>query len=509
MKKLFVLPALLLMGGVLQAQNYQDVLRYSRYSVEGTARSAAMGGAFGALGGDLSTLSTNPAGIGVFRKSEINFTSLLDVSHIKSGGTSGSAIMYYIGNLGIVYSPYTPDSDWKGVNFGFNYTNLSPYKHSLKQFVGNESSDYSLTSIWAYQAGDSESEDLDPYTTGPAYDAFLINRDSSGFYNPIFWEGPVERINQQKNIREEGYMGECAMTIGTNYKDELYLGVTIGLQRTFHELKSSYSEIGEANAPSGFDWFDYYEYQRIEGNGVNLKFGAIYRPIPQLRLGASIHTPTWYNMTFEYESGIDAHFNTTDVNLGRDRTSYSTLSPLEPYDFKMRTPWRAILSIAGVLGRKAIISMDYEYVDYPSARFTDNSFGDSYRYENDAIKATYTGGHNVRFGAEYRVNSAFSLRGGYSLQHSPYKEKGFSFTYDIPKGDKLQTVSGGFGLNFGNYYVDAAYTYRFSKDKTVFYSNDGWFLNEFNEVTNELIQAKDIANKYNEHQARLTFGLRF
>ena len=470
-----------------------------------------MGGAFGALGGDLSTLNTNPAGIGVFRKSEVNFTSLLDFSHIKSSGTSGSASQYYIGNVGLVYSLYTPGSEWKGVNFGFNYTNFSPYKHNLNQFIGNESSDYSLTSIWAYQAGNLKSERLDPFSTGPVYDAKLIYQSVDDYYNPIFWEGPAaELINQQKRIREEGYLGEYAMTIGTNYKDQLYLGVTVGLQSTYHKLYSSYSEIGEANAPSGFDMFNYYEYQRIEGDGINLKFGAIYRPIPQLRLGVSIHTPTWYNMSFEYRSGIDAWFNRTDATLGRDRTQYSSESPLSEYDFKMRTPWRAIFSVAGVLGRKAIISMDYEFVDYPSARFTDNSFNDDYQYENDEIKATYTNGHNVRFGAEYRVSSAFSLRGGYSLQLSPYKEKGFSFTYDIPKGDKLQTLSGGFGLNFGSFYVDAAYTYRFSKDKTVFYSNYGYYGYYLGEdITEEVIQAQDIANKYNEHQARLTFGLRF
>ena len=48
------------------AQQVADALQYAQDDINGTARFRAMGGAFGALGGDLSALNVNPAGSAIF-----------------------------------------------------------------------------------------------------------------------------------------------------------------------------------------------------------------------------------------------------------------------------------------------------------------------------------------------------------------------------------------------------------------------------------------------------------
>lgn len=504
MKKLYFLSALLLASSLIFAQRYEDVLRFSRLSVNGTARSAAMGGAFGALGGDLSTFSTNPAGAGVFRKSEAAFTPLMNFSSIESGPRTGSKNKFQLGDLGAVIAFYSPNFDWRGINFGINYTNLNNYNHKMD--IGVENSPTSQLDVYALEAGDTDPGYLSNYTTGPAYDAYLLYRGKNGYYYPVLETGQhAEYVNQYKLLKEDGYQGEYAFTVGSNYKDKLYLGVTLGLQSVYYKLSSRYTEIGEENAPSGFDSYDFYEYQKINGVGVNLKFGVIYRPIPELRFGAAIHTPTWYNLNYRYETSLVSYFNTpTDPSIGRTEDYYDIPGGYSKYDYDMRTPWRAILSVATVLMQKAIISMDYEYVDYASAKYTGASDDYDYYWENQDIKDTYGSGHNVRLGAEYRFNSLFSLRGGYSYQSSPYKHKGYSFVNSIPRGNKIQSVSAGLGFNMGQFYCDAAYTYRFSKDQTIFY-----YYEESDATTILTVMSEPVHNKYRDHQARVTLGVRF
>ena len=501
MKKLYILSALLTMGTIASAQNYEEILRFSRFTTTGTARSAAMGGAFGALGGDLSTLSTNPAGIGVFRKSEAAFTPLLNFNDIKSGNRTANKTSFQMGTLGAVFSLYTPDFNWRGFNFGINYTNLSNYNRQMDIAVLNSST--SQLNAYALQADNIQPKDLNPFTLGQAYETFLINPNDQLYYSPAVGEG--ELVNQYKLLKEDGYQGEYAFSFGTNYKDKLYLGMTIGLQTTYFKTRRQHTELGEENAPSGFDSYDFFENVRINGVGTNLKFGAIYRPIPELRIGAAIHTPTWYNMNYRRETYIDAYYWTPeDPNTGRESQISQSQGYYDKYDFDMRTPWRAILSIATVLNQKAIISADYEYVDYGSAKYTAGPYSRFYDETNAAIKSTYTAAHNFRVGAEYRFNSQFSLRAGYNYMGSPYKRKEYSFVNSIPGGDKIQTVSGGIGLNFGQFYCDAAYSYRFAKDETIFYYTETQIDNLIHTV-----MAEPVSNKYHEHQARITVGVRF
>jgi hypothetical protein len=79
MKKIFLL---ILLGSSLSvyAQAPEDGLRFSWFVPNGTARSNALGGAMGSLGGDLSSNHINPAGLGFYKSSEFLTRSFLLVA---------------------------------------------------------------------------------------------------------------------------------------------------------------------------------------------------------------------------------------------------------------------------------------------------------------------------------------------------------------------------------------------------------------------------------------------
>lgn len=476
MKKSAILLVALGVAGAAHAQTLSDALKFSQLSNYGTARSSAMGGAFGALGGDMSTMSTNPAGIGVFRKSEVSITPYLNFAKTESGGRSVEDASFQMGNMGAVLSFYSPSFDWKGFNFGISYTNLNNFNRKTHQYAYDSPS--SFIDIWAADAnanglvnGDVELADM----------THLIGFDEET--QQYSWALlPNEKVNQRKMIKEDGYQGEYDFSFGTNYKDKLYLGATIGIQSVRYRMKSVYTE--DALAKTELNYFNYNEYLKVNGVGTNFKFGIIYRPIPELRIGAAIHTPTFYNLTQRFSNSMQTSFYTQDAN---GDTDYSHEFLYDPLDYELKTPWRAIISLASVLGQKTIISADYEYVNYSSAKYDDSGDGYDYSGTNDFIKSTLRKSHNFRAGLEQRLNSILSLRAGYSLWGRPMHNE---------NSQKIQIASAGFGLNFGMFYCDAAYMYRFSKDKTEFYNN-GTFI------------AEPITNKYVNNEAKITLGVRF
>lgn len=500
MKKLYFIFVLLLSSLHLWAQSADDMLRYSRINYYGTARSAAMGGAFGALGGDLSTLHTNPAGLGVYRKGEINFTPLFNFNHNEADNYNSKKNSFQIGNLGGLISIYNPKYKWKGFNFGINYTQLNNFNRSVFQQV--EQSEYSRLEVYANDSKSLHSSDLG-WAGALAYDAYLMNPDGAGNYIPTFEPGS-DLMNQELSIKERGYQGEYAFSFGTNYMEKFYMGFTLGLQTIYHKKESRYTEKAITNTYD-LDYYTTIEYEKIRGNGFNFKFGFIYRPIPQLRIGASIHTPTWYALDHDFRMGIYADYATDYDNLtGREDKTYEihTRPAQESYD--MKTPWRTTFSLAGVLAQRTIISLDYEFIHYKSAEYSNSVDLDSYLYLiNQEIKNTYQNTHNIKIGAEYRLSSVFSLRGGYTWAQNPFKHsdiyKVISF---VPGGNELQSLSTGFGINFGRVYCDAAYIYQWGKDDTIFYYYD-------NGEPEEYFTAAPIANKYRNHQARVSVGFRF
>ncbi len=489
MRKLYILPVLFLICKTVFAQSETDIVRYSIPATAGSARVSAMGGAFGALGGDLTALVNNPAGIGVFRKSEISITPWLNVANTKADNTSIRKSSFQLGSFGGVIALYNKNSDWKGFNFGINYTNLNNFNQKTNQFVYNSSTNF--PTVWANQATIAviQGENI-PVDSEMAYDVRLIEWvEEEGKYDANLISG--EKVNQHKYIVEDGYQGEYDFSLGSNFKDKLYLGLTIGIQSIRYKYRSYYTETAPQNSFYEVDSYDYNQYLKTEGVGTNFKVGVIYRPIPELRIGAAIHTPTYYTITDNYEESMQSRFFTANED---GNYSYDAYLIPSHYNYDMQTPWKAIFSLATVLHQKAILSVDYEFNNYNSAKFNDGENGYDYSTLNQDIRNNLKNTNNVRIGAEYRANSTFSLRAGYAYWASPYRHTDTG---------KIQSVSGGFGVNLGTFYCDAAYIYKHSQNTTVFYN----YIDPEDAIYDVI--ANPVHNKYQAHEAKITLGVRF
>lgn len=284
MKKLYILPVLLLVAGVVSAQTVSDIVRYSTTTSTGSARVAAMGGAFGALGGDLSSLGINPAGIGVFRKSEISITPYLNVAKTKSGGRATNDASFQLGTFGGVVAFHNKNFDWRGFNFAINYTNLNNFNRITNQYVYNSTT--SFNQIWSLEAN----ADLSWILNSPnppevikfdeilnarsqmAYNTGLITyNETTGEFEPTLLAG--EERTQRKYIKEDGYQGEYDFSFGTNYKDKLYIGMTIGIQSIRYKYKSIFTGKGvERNGNTNFFGLDKYNF----GQYLETKIGRAH-----------------------------------------------------------------------------------------------------------------------------------------------------------------------------------------------------------------------------------------
>ena len=497
MKRYFTLLFLTIFSGILYAQTADDALRYSQQFYTGTARSAAMGGAFGALGGDFSSIGINPAGLAVYQSSEFTFTPSMEMRKSSSGNLSNEKFTFGISNIGYVASMKTrlgSKDGWQNFNIGIGYNRTNNFRKSSASQVLN--SETSMLDVFEANADGLSENQLNEMTEYLAYETYLLNPQDENELDydlPIF---PGEKMNQRKTVEERGYMGEFNISFGANYGHKLYLGASIGIQNISYKSTARFTESTLANSKS--DLNDYYleEYVKTTGVGANFKIGMIYKPTQNIRLGASLHTPTIFSMEDEFQNRMASHFLTPDEN---GDSNYANRTLLSSYEYNYRTPMKFTLSGAVVLSKKAILSLDYEFIDYSNAKFTDGEDGFDFNgtpdfpEANDIIKSSYESVGNLRAGLEYRVSSALSLRGGIANFGNPYKSNSIDESYNM--------YSVGFGIREGNFFFDAAYSYS-DKDESYLYYNapdaDG------NIISSDQVNLQDKNN-----QVRLTFGFKF
>lgn len=435
----------LLMFLIGNAQNETDALRYSMTHFGGTSRYVSMGGAFGALGGDVSALTTNPAGIGVFRKSEFTFTpslyqQLSTTSHYDKNSFDSKSNLN-IQNVGLAGTFETGNSSgWLSANLGISYNRLGSFQSKLSiQGVNTEST---LLDVFKSRL---EAKDTNQFGPGLAWYLYLIDtvngKLTTGF--PNFNE------TQTKTITRSGGLSETAFSFGGNYDNRFYLGATFGFASVRFEEVSSYQEIsspGDTVKQIKVKSFTYDEKLTTVGTGFNLKLGAIYRINDYVRLGGAVHTPTFYTLSDNYSTEMSA---TGTMANGRD-TTYSTKSPIGNFNYNLVTPFKAIASAAFVYGQHGLISADYEFVNYSLARLGPQEANQyNFQKENQNIQSRYKPSGNIRIGAEYRIDM-FTLRAGYAHYGNPYSS-------NVANTMKNNTVTLGFGIRGNGFYFDLAY----------------------------------------------------
>jgi long-subunit fatty acid transport protein len=485
MKKLyFTLLAIIGITAVSSAQYVDNALLFSQQNYGSTARSKAMGNAFGALGGDFGSLSINPAGIAIYQRGEVSTTmSLLNKNETETTYQGNinkeNNNNFNFKNFGYVSAiPGAANSSGLvSINFGIGYNRLANFNQN--SYFSTESSTYSRMDAFAQQTNGINYNNLvstdgyDPYQSSAipwesklAWENYLIDVTNSSTtgdkYATFLLEN--EKVKQRESASKEGFINEYIASFGANFNHTLYLGATIGMQDLFYDEAKVYSELGIDEVGTNLkSWgrFDYTNNTRSTGVGYNLKLGAIFRPMPVLRLGLALHTPTYYHIKETYSSSMSS--NLIGISTQSDG-SHKESTPVGNYEYDFQTPLRVIGSVAYQFGKKAMFSLDYEFVDYTSSKFSRGMGGDNFSIENGDIKSVYKSVSNVRVGAEYRLTDAFSLRGGLEFLGNPYK----SNTYGVsqPNMDyKFTTYNGGFGYRSGKYSVDLTYSMG---DKTNF-----------------------------------------
>ena len=482
MKKIIYTIIALVSSLTIFSQNEIDALRYSQMYYGGTARFSSMAGAFGALGADPSTSSTNPAGLGVYNKSEFTFTPNLVFNNTQSdfmlNKYSDYRTNFNINNLAYVSAMKTgANKGLVSANWGFNYNRINNYHYNTNIQGINNSSSY--TDVFAAGSNGNSIEQLNPYRERLAWETYSIN--STDTVNKLY-ESALKNYGELQSRRTEkrGYMGEADFSFGLNYSHKLYWGFTIGWVWSRYWEDSYHTEVDDDNSIDNFNYMYYDEHLKTRGTGINLKTGIIYKPFKFLRIGAAYHSPTWMTFEDDYWTQMSSSFD--------DVGSNNVTSPSLYQRYNMRTPSRFLGSLAILFGKIGLISIDYEYVDYSWARYS--TYNGFYSHDaNNAIKRTYKGTHNVKIGGELRYKFV-SFRGGFAFFDSPYQEStsnGNSYTYQY---------TGGLGFNFGDYFIDLAYVHQ---------TNDvNYYLYDPNVAPIERARITSNSNKF-----MTTIGMRF
>lgn len=460
MKRLVYTFSLLLIACSAFTQDLTDALRYSNYHISGTARATAMGNAFGALGGDFTSLSINPAGAGVYRAGEFTITpsfGQISVDGTYLGNTiSDSKYNLSLDNIGYVAAFNLGDNSESGlvsINFGLGFNKMSSF--TMQSLAEGYDSDHSLLTYFTDNANYDRlpSSRLDPYYERLAWDTDLLLYDDENkeYFNDITDSGHGQA--QRSTIDRRGYINEYLLSVAANFNHKFYFGATLGIHDVYFKENADLYEWDEQGNIPYFNDFNFNTYLKTAGNGVNLKLGAIFKPIDQLRLGVAFHTPTFYKLNDLYDGGMESSI-TYDDGATEHTSAYPDREGV--YDYEIETPMKAIVSGALVVGKAGLISVDYEFVDYSTAKIKNGSDGYDYYDENINIGNAYRSVGNLHVGGELKLNKSFSLRAGYENFQSPYKDS-YRSEYNPNYDSSYQTIAGGFGFRQGGVFFDMAY----------------------------------------------------
>lgn len=457
------------------AQNEEDALRYAKQEISGTARFTAMSGAFSSLGGDLSAIGINPAGLTTFATNRItgtlsfyNVTNEANYFNHKSSSNYSSFDdnIINVDQLGVVWVYKSDTSDWNKLAFSFNYNKQADYGNLLKikgeNSAGNSVVDYFVDQADGVQLGDikigtGETTDYVYQWLGEnigfnaqqaflGYQAYIINPvDPNDDNNTVYLaNADYNTLLHNNKIITKGSKSSFDLSLGGTYKKNLQLGVGLSLIDIDYTENNAITETGY-NTTSDLQLLKFNNVLSTQGNGVQLKFGGIYKLPNNLRVSLAFHTPQWIKIEETLIQSVHSEFSNgdiIDVNPGVENA-------FAPY--RIITPSKIIAGASMVVGKKGLISADYTYQDYSNLRFKEieaDANSDYFDSVNDFMKQNFQATHSFNIGAEMKL-SELSLRGGTFFSSSPYKN---SETLYASKGYSL-----GAGFDLGGIVIDAAW----------------------------------------------------
>lgn len=547
MKKILSIMTAAMLGTAVSAQETYDNAQLATKDLNGTARYVGMGGAMEALGADLSTIGTNPAGIGMFRRSMVagsfGFNSQQDA---KSFGNANKTNMSF-DQVGFVYSMRSGRHSM--LNFGFNYTKsknfdqiltaagrlnnasqnkLSAMKNANGVYTLQDKNNGLVSNSGAYSQADylysnvlfnhykepAENKPADPTNAG-LKDGVIVY-DNTGL--PVYYNATGYDFGRSTT----GYIGQYDFNVSGNSNDRFYWGFTVGIYDVHYNSSSLYSE-SLVDGDKAIGDVAMNDERKITGTGFDVKAGLIFRPAEEspFRIGLYVHTPTWYDLTTRNYTVLD---NKTSEAYGSSDYGKSS----ESYDFKFYTPWRFGVSLGHTVGNYLALGATYEYADYTTNDIRVNDGGEvdywGNYYETSSrdeamkqnIKNSLKGVHTVKVGMEFKPEKNFAVRLGYNYQSAMYNKNGFkdgslesygtyyASTTDYTNWKDTHRFTAGVGYNYGKFSFDLAYLY--SQTNGDFYPFMSYVDNSEPKFDN-VCDAVKVSNKRN--QLLFTVGYKF
>ena len=547
MKKILSIMTAAMLGTAVSAQETYDNAQLATKDLNGTARYVGMGGAMEALGADLSTIGTNPAGIGMFRRGMVagsfGFNTLSDA---KSFGNANKTNMSF-DQAGFVYSMRSGRHSM--LNFGFNYTKsknfdqiltaagrlnnasqnkLSAMKNANGVYDLQKSNNGLVSNSGAYSQADYLYSNVlfnhkDFENPNDPNNASLSNVDKGVIINdqtglPVYYNATGYDFGRSTT----GYIGQYDFNVSGNSNDRFYWGFTVGIYDVHYNGSSLYSESlvdgGKAIGDVAMN-----DERKITGTGFDVKAGLIFRPAEEspFRIGLYVHTPTWYDLTTRNYTVLN---NNTDKAYGSTERGKSS----ESYDFKFYTPWRFGVSLGHTVGNYLALGATYEYADYTTNDIRVNDGGEvdywGNYYETSSrdeamkqnIKNSLKGVHTVKVGMEFKPEKNFAVRLGYNYQSAMYNKNGFkdgslesygtyyASTTDYTNWKDTHRFTAGVGYNYGKFSFDLAYQY--SQTNGDFYPFMS-YVDDSEPKFDNVCDAVKVSNKRN--QLLFTVGYKF
>lgn len=515
----------------------------------GTARAMAMAGAFTSLGADLSSMSINPAGLGMYRHNDISVTPMMSFARSKTNAPeygNNSRDRFSMANIGVVINAYEGSRSLVSLNIGFGYNRIADLNYDYAFQRQNQAATigdaYARQLYWGgisknsfYNGGGSGNwnwNNIAPeyWNAALAYRGFLIDQvdpNKPDSWQPT-WVTPNADVDHYTMLRSKGSIGEYVLSVGANINNKIYIGASLGIQSVYQRKyidyveEYFYSDPSQAIPDFGNSGLDYQllrwklnQSVIVDGTGVNFKAGVVYRPTANLRLGVAIHTPTYYSLDRKFQSaaaGLAYANNDTDPNVKPDDEGYistagdpNMTSPLlvddGPNSWSFVSPTRLMFGASYTFGERGVISVDYERDWYNGIRIKDNPSGlDSQSWYNDTFRDVFKGSNILRVGAEFKPLPVLALRAGFGYSGSMLKDDKTVLASPAIKETTYYGAGIGFVLARG-VLLDVAYQYMSSKttDYYLFYAEDK------GGHTESAVYSTDI----NRHNVALTLGFRF
>lgn len=526
MKKILFLFITGLTFSVSHSQEVSDAVRYAQDNITGTARFRAMGGAFGAVGGDLSALTVNPAGSAIFNNNQFGVTfsnqNIKNNSNYFGTQTSDKENSFILNQAGgvFVFNDRNPNNNWKKIAIGATYENTNNFNNEVfsagtnprnsisgyfldyanygnggapvpQEFVNLQSGE-SISDLYDFLGSNLPNRQYPNLSGFAAQQAMLgrqgfvivpndQNNPNSAYVNNVPTGG---NYYQDNSVYERGYNSKVSFNIATSFKDKIYFGANLNVHVTDYRRSASFYESNDnpltptatiSNLTFNNELYTY-------GNGFSFQLGAIGKVTDFLRLGIAYESNTWYEL---YDEVSQSLYTITETSGGDSFNNPVNPNIINVYErYTLQTPAKWTFSGALVFGKSGLISVDYAIKDYSNTKYKPTN-DPGFSGLNGDINNQLTTNGELRIGGEYKINR-LSLRGGYRFEGSPYKN-------GSTIGD-LNSYSGGLGYNFGATRLDLAYSYLERK------SNQGFFATGFTDGAN-------ISSKLNNVSLTLLFEL--